>query len=145
LKDAYYHIEIEEKDKVKTAFEFEGKVYHWNGMVMGFKNAPMIFQRVMNNICGEYLGKWVLVYLDDIIIYAKTIKEHDELVRFVLGRLKENNMTVNLKKVQFAQKEIKMLGLTVNGNERVPLVMKRNEALEFPRPRNVDELRRYSD
>ena len=46
LKEGFYHIAIEEEDKKKTAFEFEGRVYEWNGMVMGFKNAPQILQMV---------------------------------------------------------------------------------------------------
>jgi hypothetical protein len=68
LKEGYYQIEILEEHKHKTAFEFEEKVYEWNGMVMGYKNAPMIFQRIMNKILGEKLGSGVQAYLDDIII-----------------------------------------------------------------------------
>jgi RNase H-like domain found in reverse transcriptase/Reverse transcriptase (RNA-dependent DNA polymerase) len=143
LKEGYYQIEILEEHKHKTAFEFEEKVYEWNGMVMGYKNAPMIFQRIMNKILGEKLGSGVQAYLDDIIIYAKTIEEHDELVKWVFEKLKKHNLKVNVKKVQFAQNSVKLLGVTVNGKDKTPMEIKRNETLEFPRPRSVAELRRF--
>ncbi|KAF9742483.1 Retrovirus-related Pol polyprotein from transposon gypsy, partial [Nosema granulosis] len=64
LKEGFYHIEIEEKHKHKTAFEFDGSVYEWNSMVMGFKNAPQIMQRTMNRILDDWRGKGVEVYMD---------------------------------------------------------------------------------
>jgi Reverse transcriptase (RNA-dependent DNA polymerase) len=143
LKEGYYQIEIVEEHKHKTAFEFEDKVYEWNGMVMGYKNAPMVFQRIMNTVLSDYIGKGIEIYLDDIIIHANNIENHDYLVRKVFERLKENNLKVNMKKVQFAQREVKLLGVTVNGKEKIPIEIKRNEALEFPKPRCVSELRRF--
>lgn len=143
LKEGYYQIEIEEAHKHKTAFEFEHKVYEWNGMVMGYKNAPMIFQRIMNKIMSEYIGKGVEIYLDDIVIHSSSIEEHDRLVRNVFMRLKENNLKVNLKKIQFSQQEAKLLGVTINGKDKVPLEIKRNETLDFPRPKCDAELKRF--
>lgn len=75
LKEAFFNIEIEEEDKCKTAFEVKGRIYEFNGMVMGYKNSPMILQRILNNLFMEYLGKGIDVYLDDIIIYASTKKK----------------------------------------------------------------------
>jgi Reverse transcriptase (RNA-dependent DNA polymerase) len=75
LKDAYYHVEITEEHKEKTAFEINGRVYEWCGMVMGYKNGPMIFQRIMDKILDEVIGKEVEVYLDDIImIHAENMR-----------------------------------------------------------------------
>ncbi|KAF9761623.1 Polyprotein P3 [Nosema granulosis] len=71
LKEDFYHVEIEEHHKHKTAFEVNGRVYEWNGMVMGLKNSPHIMQRVMNNVLDEFRGKGVEVYMDDIVIHAK--------------------------------------------------------------------------
>lgn len=87
LKERFYHIEIEEEDKHKTAFEFDGRIYQWNGMVMGYKNAPAILQRVMNEILGDLKGKSVEVYMDDIVIHSPLEEEHDRLVQEVLERL----------------------------------------------------------
>jgi hypothetical protein len=90
LKDAFYSIEIEENHKYKTAFEFSGKLYEWNSMVMGFKNAPQILQRVMTKILEDEIGKGVSVYMDDVIICGKTRCQHDELLRKVLGKFIQN-------------------------------------------------------
>lgn len=143
LKEAYYHIPITEEDRYKTAFEFDGQVFEWCGMVMGFKNAPMIFQRIMNKILGERIGDGVEVYLDDVIIYNKSMEEHNQLVRWVLQKFSENNLKVNKKKVQFGMEEVKLLGLTVNGKEKIPIEQKKNEALIYPEPQCFSELRRF--
>lgn len=72
LKEGFYHVEIEESEKFKTAFEFKGRVYEWNSMVMGFKNSPQVLQRIMNTIFDDLIGKGVEVYMDDVVIHAKT-------------------------------------------------------------------------
>ena len=143
LQEGFYHIEIEEKDKEKTAFEFDGRVYEWNGMVMGFKNAPQILQRVMNEILGDLYGKGVEVYMDDIVIHTKEKRQHYELVGEVIRRLGQNNMRVNPNKVQWCQGEIQLLGVTIDGIKQEASEVKKNEALEYPRPTNVTELRRF--
>lgn len=83
LKERFYSIEIEEEDKFKTAFEFNGKVYEWNSMVMGFKNSLQILQRIMDRIFRDLRGKGIEIYMDDIVIYSKDLSEHDELIREV--------------------------------------------------------------
>lgn len=70
LEEAFYHMEIEEKGKHKTAFEFDRVVYEWNSMVMGFKNSPQMLQRVMNVILGDLGGKGVEAYMDDIVVHG---------------------------------------------------------------------------
>lgn len=143
LKEGFYHIEIEREDRHKTAFEFDGKVYEWNSMVMGFKNSPQILQRVMNKILNKRRGQGVEVYMDDIVIHARTIKEHDRILKWVFNRLKENKMRINKTKLQFRERRIKLLGVTIDGRIREPNEMKKNEALDYPIPRNVSELRRF--
>jgi hypothetical protein len=106
LKDGFYSIEIEEQDKHKTAFEFNGRVYEWNSMVMGFKNSPQILQRIMDQIFRNLKGRGVAIYMDDIVIYGKTREEHDKLCREVLRRLESNNMKVNRSKIQYCREEV---------------------------------------
>lgn len=113
LKDGFYSIEIEEADKTKTAFEFDGRLYEWNSMVMGFKNAPQIMQRVMTKILDELLLDDVNVYMDDVIIVAKTRKEHDMRLRKVLARFIANNLKINEKKIQFALGERRLICLVL--------------------------------
>ena len=80
LKERFYNVEIEESDKHRTAFEFDGRVYEWNSMVMGFKNAPQIMQRIMNRILEGLRGNGVEVYMDDILVHAENAEEHDRLL-----------------------------------------------------------------
>lgn len=143
LKEGFYNVEIEESDKHKTAFEFDGRVYEWNCMVMGFKNAPQIMQRVMNRVLDGLRGEGVEVYMDDIVVHGRSLQEHDERLEQVLGRFERNGMQINPRKIQYRQHEVKLLGVVVNGRDQKPLEIKRNEALEYERPGNVSELRRF--
>jgi len=143
LKEGFYHIEVEEKDKFKTAFEVDGRVYEWNGMVMGFKNAPQIMQRVMNRIFDDMRRKGVMVYMDDILVYGATVKEHDALLIEVFKRLKANNMRINMEKLQLGLPEVKLLGVMIDGKAQTPVEIKKNEALAYPRPESIKDVRRF--
>lgn len=143
LKEGFYGIEIEEDDKKKTAFEYDGRVYEWNSMVMGFKNSPQIMQRVLSKILDKWMNRGVNVYMDDIVIYAKTRNEHDKILEDVLKILIVNKLRVNKKKLQFALGEVELLGVRLNGKEQLPNDIKKNEALVYPAPRNLKELRRF--
>ena len=72
-------------------------------------NAPATFQCLMNQVLRKYLGKFVLVYLDDIIIYSKTFEEHKEHVRLVFEALRAASLMMKPKKCKFAQKELRFL------------------------------------
>lgn len=72
LEEAFYHIELEEEDKHKIAFEFDGVLYKWNSMVMCFKNPPQVLQRVINENFEDLRGKGVDAYMDYIIIYGES-------------------------------------------------------------------------
>ncbi|WUR02937.1 reverse transcriptase [Vairimorpha necatrix] len=143
LKEGFYHVEIEEEDKHKTAFEFNRKVYEWNSMVMGYKNSPQILQRIMNQIFEDLQGEGVEVYMDDIVIHARTKRRHDKLVIEALERLKRHKMRLNIEKIQFSQQLVKLLGVTLNGTDIEANEIKKNEASEFPQPTSVSETRRF--
>ena len=97
----------------------------------------------MDKIFRDLYGKGVEIYIDDIIIHAKESKEHDRLLGIVLERLRKRQMRVNPDKVQHKQPVAKILGVTIDGKSQRMNEVKRNEALEYPRPRNVSELRRF--
>jgi Reverse transcriptase (RNA-dependent DNA polymerase) len=84
LKEGFYHIEIREEDKYKTAFEYDGKLYGWNYMVMDFKNSPQVLQRVMNVILENFRGKGIEVYMNDIVVHAQTVEQHDRMFKWAL-------------------------------------------------------------
>jgi hypothetical protein len=143
LKDGYFQIEIKEEHKFKTAFKFDNLIYEWNRMPMGYKNAPSIFQKLMDKILGDMSNKGVEVYLDDIIVHAKTRRKHDELVHEVFKRLNQSNLFVNKKKLKLARNEVKLLGINVNGTTQNIVKEASEDILNYPRPTDVKSLRRF--
>src|SRR3984885_8277484 len=79
-------------------------------MPFGLKNAPGTFQRLIDEILREYIGEFVIVYLDDIMIYSKDFEEHTKHINKVLSKLRENNMIIKLKKCKFGERNIEFLG-----------------------------------
>ena len=110
LISGYWQIEIDEADKHKTAFTTSQGHYEFNRMPFGLTNAPATFQRLMNNILQPVIHKFALVYLDDVIIYSKTIDDHIEHIQCVLDLLREGGLKIKLSKCIFLQKSVKYLG-----------------------------------
>ncbi|KAF9761710.1 Retrovirus-related Pol polyprotein from transposon [Nosema granulosis] len=113
-------------------------------MVMGFKNLPHIIQRVMNNVLDYLRGKGVEVYMDDIVVYEKDFTSHDMIWEKVVMKFKESGLRVILKKIQYKLDEVKLLGVTINGEDVIPNEIKKQETLEYRRPGNINELRRFT-
>jgi hypothetical protein len=116
LTSGYYQIRITEEDVPKTAFRTPFGLYHFKVFIFGLTNAPATFQSVMNNMLRTYVGKIVVVYLDDILIFSKTAKEHLSHLRQVLQTLRENQFYANPKKYDFMKEEISFLGNWVSAN-----------------------------
>ena len=106
LRQAYYQIRIKEGDKQKAAFRSKEGLYKLLVMQFGLINALVIFQKRINNILGEYLDEFVIVYLNDIIIYLITKEEYREHVKQVLRRLQEEQILVVIKKYKFFTRKI---------------------------------------
>lgn len=143
LKGGHRQQKIGEQDRHKTAFQIGSKVCEWNALVMGFKNSPMIFQRMMDNILRDLRKKGVEVYQDDIIMHSRTVEENRELVWEVMQRLHAKNIRVSKEKMRLFKKEALILGQVLDGSGRQPNEIKRNEALEYPKPKTVTQLRSY--
>ena len=109
LASRYWQVEMNEEDIEKTAFITQFGLFQFNVMPFGLKNAPALFQRMMNHILQEYLDDLVAVYLDDIIIYSKIFEEHIKHITKVLEKLREANLIIKLRKCKFFEVEISFL------------------------------------
>lgn len=98
LKSGYYQIEMEEADKNKTAFVCPLGFWEFNRMPQGVTNAPSTFQRLMEKCMGELHLKEVLVFIDDLIIFAPTLEEHEERLMKVLNKLKDFGLKLSIEK-----------------------------------------------
>ncbi|GBC41210.2 enzymatic polyprotein, putative [Rhizophagus irregularis DAOM 181602=DAOM 197198] len=143
LAAGYHQVEMAEEDKEKTAFICSQGLYEYNVMPFGLKNAPGTFRRLMDKILKEYIGEFVTVYLDDIMIYSEDFEEHIEHVDKVLSKLRENNMIVKLKKCQFGLRNINFLGHIVGRDGLRPDKEKVEKIENMRRPKTVTEVRSF--
>lgn len=114
LKSGFYLVRIKEGDEWKTAFRCKYGLFEYAVMPMGLINAPATFQSMMNHIFRDLIDAGLLVYLDDLLIYADTIEEHDRLVTEVLKRLTEHNLAVAPQKCKWAVQEVEFLGYIIS-------------------------------
>ncbi|KAI5965705.1 uncharacterized protein KGF55_001067 [Candida pseudojiufengensis] len=116
LVDGYHQIPMS-SDSVKfTSFSTTYGQYEWLVMPFGLRNAPATFQRIMNMIFHDFIGRFVVVYLDDILIYSKSEQEHMEHLTLVFQKLHEHNLVAKQKKSEFFKKSTTFLGFKISSN-----------------------------
>ncbi|GJW90142.1 putative reverse transcriptase domain-containing protein, partial [Tanacetum coccineum] len=114
LRSGYHQLRVHEDDIPKTSFR---KRYgHFEFTVMPFRltNAPAVFMDLMNLVCKPYLDKFVIVFIDDILIYSKTKEEHEVHLKLVLKLLKKEKLYAKFSKYEFWLQEVHFLGYVVN-------------------------------
>ncbi|XP_052726161.1 uncharacterized protein LOC128194648 [Vigna angularis] len=143
LRSGYHQIRVKEGDVQKTAFR--SRYGHYEYVVMSFSvtNAPAIFMDYMNRIFRPYLDKFVVVFIDDILIYSKSCEEHEEHLRMVLGVLREKELYAKLSKCKFWMKEVQFLGHVVSAGGISVDPAKVRAMLEWESPRSVTEVRSF--
>jgi hypothetical protein len=140
LNSGYHQLRIREEDIEKTAFCTRYGHYEFIVMSFGLTNAPVAFMEAMNMMLHEYLDDFVVVFLDDILIYSKTEAEHEKHLRLVLGALRKNRFYGKLKKCAFWLSEVAFLGHVIN--QQGIAVDPKNVAavVEWKRPFSVSEI-----
>jgi hypothetical protein len=143
LNFGYHQLRIHEEDIEKTAFCTRYGHYEFIVMSFGLTNAPAAFMEAMNRMLHEFLDDFVVVFLDDILIYSKTEAEHGQHLRLVLGALRKNQFYDKLKKCAFWLSEVAFLGHVIN--QQGIAVDPKNVAavVEWKRPSSVSEIRSF--
>jgi hypothetical protein len=107
-------IRIKDGDEWKTAFRCRYGLYEFLVMPFGLTNAPATFQDMINHIFRDMLDQGVIAYIDDILIYAETEEQHDELVKEVLKRLEENGLVTSPEKCIWGRNRMEFLGYIIS-------------------------------
>ena len=101
LRFGYHQLRIHSLDIPKTAFTTWYGLYEYTVMSFGLTNAPAYFMYMMNKVFMEYLDKFVVVFIDDILVFSKTEAEHEEHLRLILQKLREHQLYAKLSKCEF--------------------------------------------
>src|ERR1043165_4808358 len=143
LRSGYHQLKIREKDIPKAAFTTRYGLYEYTVMSFGITNAPAYFMNMMNKVFMEFLDKFVVVFIDDILVYSKNEEEHEEHLRLVLEKLREHQLYAKFSKCEFWLKEVGFLGHVVSG-EGIAVDPSKVEAVtEWQAPTSVGEIRSF--
>jgi transposase InsO family protein len=143
LKSGYYQIPIQQDDKEKTAFITQDGLYQFEVLPMGLMNAPPTFQRVMNNIIGHKRWDYVLVYLDDILIFSNSFDDHMVHLHEVFNVLSDHQFTLNPDKCSLAKQSIDFLSHTITKDSIVPSKERIQAILDIPQPTTLAQANRF--
>ena len=116
LTSGYHQIRMNPDDVWKTTFKTKFGLFEWKVMPFGLTNAPVTFMRVINDIFSPHLGRILVIYLDEILIFNKTWAEHLQHVHQVFELLREHKLQVKERKSYFGQSSVPYLGFIVDAN-----------------------------
>ncbi|WVZ49544.1 hypothetical protein U9M48_000891 [Paspalum notatum var. saurae] len=143
LRSGYYQIKIRGEDIPKTAFSTRYGLYEYLVMSFGLTNAPAFFMYMMNSVFMNELDKFVVVFIDDILIYSKSEEEHKEHLRIVLNRLREHKLYAKFSKCAFWLKEVSFLGHILSEKGVAVDPSKVKDVLNWKQPETVTEIQSF--
>nr|CAE03662.3 OSJNBa0042N22.4 [Oryza sativa Japonica Group] len=143
LRSGYHQLRIREEDIPKTAFITRYGLFECTVMSFGLTNAPAFFMNLMNKVFMEFLNKFVVVFIDDMLIYSKSEEEHEQHLRLVLEKLKEHQLYAKFSKCDFWLKEVQFLGHVVNAQGVAVDPTNVESVTKWTLPRTVTRIRSF--
>ncbi|GJS58715.1 DNA/RNA polymerases superfamily protein [Tanacetum coccineum] len=143
LRSGYHQLRVREQDISKTAFRTRYGHYEFLVMPFGLTNAPAVFMDLMNRIFHEYLDKFVIVFIDDILVYSKSEEEHEQHLRIVLEILRQKKLYAKFSKCEFWLQQVAFLGHIVSADGIIMDPSKVEAITKWPRPTTVTEVRSF--
>ncbi|CAH9089240.1 unnamed protein product [Cuscuta europaea] len=143
LRSDYHQLKIKERDIPKSAFRTRYGHYEFLVMSFGLTNAPTAFMDLMNRVFSEYLDQFVIVFIDDILIYSRDEEEHAHHLRLVLERLREKQLFAKFSKCEFWLKETGFLGHVISGSGVAVDNAKIEAIIDWERHKNVKEIHSF--
>ena len=131
----YRQLEMAEEDRAKTAFSTKEGHWEYKRLPFGLKTAPATFQRTMNVVLSGLTGSHCFIFLDDIVVYAKSLADHDANIRQVFDRLRESNLKLKPEKCEFLRKDVSYLGHVISENRVLPDKTKTKVIGDVPTPK----------
>jgi hypothetical protein len=143
LRTGFYQILVKEADRHKTAFTTNEGLFEYNVLPMGLCNSPAIFMALMRKVFGDYINKFVIVFLDDIIIYSNSLEEHEQHLRLVMQKLRDYKLYAKESKTSLVMREVEFLGHYI-GYKGLRVMDDKIKAIkEWPQPKNVREVKAF--
>ena len=143
LRSGYHQLRIRNQDIPKTAFRTRYGHYEFLVMSFGLTNAPAAFMDLMNRVFRPFLDRFVIVFIDDILVYSRSDVEHEHHLRTVLQTLRENELYAKFSKCEFWLESVGFLGHVVS-NQGIQVDQKKVEAVaQWSRPTTVTEIRSF--
>ncbi|GJW31376.1 putative reverse transcriptase domain-containing protein [Tanacetum coccineum] len=143
LRSGYHQLRVHEDDILKIVFRTRYGHFEFTVMPFGLTNTPAVFRDLINRVCRPYLDKFVIMFIDDILIYSKTQEEHVEHLRLVLELLEKEKLYAKFSKCEFWLREVQFLGHVINGN-RIHVDLSKIEAVRnWKAPRTLSEVRSF--
>ncbi len=143
LRNAYYLVRIREGDEWKTAFNTPRGLFEYLVMPFGLSNAPAVFQALVNDVLRDMVDQFIYVYLDDILIFSRSLQEHVQHIRVVLQRLLENGLFVKAEKCVFHAQSVPFLGYIVSSEGMCMDPDKVQAVVDWPTPDSRKALQRF--